>query len=48
MEKSYTKIDDFLDIIACDFKKYLSSSQLPFFFNFTFADEELLVRNENR
>lgn len=31
MKKSYTKIDDFLDIIACDFKKYLSSSQLPFF-----------------
>ena len=42
--KNSTKIDDFLDIIACDFKKYLSSLLL---FSI-FADEELLVRNENR
>ena len=46
MKNSSPKIDDFLDIIACDFKKILELSLLSFFS--IFADEELLVRNENR
>ena len=45
MKNSSPKIDDFLDMIACDFKKILELSSL--FFSI-FADEELLVRNENR